>query len=745
MIPAELRGDATSRAEPLPESDVAQLLPLIAHRTLLVHPKRSAQTEGGGGDVDLLVEELDPNWPLRLPPGWRLCQVLHYDVKGWYWVLDHDGATLALDTVDDPKGLGRDGISTPRLIDLAERHPNAARAAYLTAKRVRKGMAERADWERIRDWAATAPDAYERALSWTFGDEIASQLASSHEWVVPPDEVMQGARRVQWRRRRGDPTRALSSLWASAGRWYRRVTQPTGLFVLVAGPDGTGKSTLAKALPEICEGPFRRWQRLHSRPGILPRAGALLGMAGGDPTRPHSRPVHGPLVSLASLGYQWLDSFLGGWLRIAPFRIKSGLVVVERGWWDIAVDPRRYRLAVPSALVHALGRFLTQPDLLIVLEAPPSVLIGRKAEIESDELARQTRAWRSMTLPRARRAFIDVARPEEEVGSAAREAVFSLLAERASGRVGAGWAALPPSPSPRWLLPRGPSATALSGLSVYQPVTYRGRLGWEAARALAAVGLFRALPRGVGPPERVREVVGPHVPKGATLSVARTNHPNRFVVLIVGREGNLHAIAKVALDGAGEAALEAETHGLETFAVLLPSPLRAPRILDRAPGLLLLEAVEWSPRSRPWVLPSEVARALGQAFAASADGCDRGWAHGDFAPWNLLKTPGDWVLIDWEESGVDAPPFFDVFHYFVQGAVLLHRPPLSALTKTGHLPPWTHAALRAYSDGAALPLSTWRRHLVDYLRLSMQNLDRSDPEQARGLAARQQLLRSVGG
>ena len=64
--------------------------------------------------------------------------------------------------------------------------------------------------------------------------------------------------------------------------------------------------------------------------------------------------------------------------------------------------------------------------------------------------------------------------------------------------------------------------------------------------------------------------------------------------------------------------------------------------------LLLLEAVEWSPRLRPWVLPSEVAFALGRAFAASADGGDRGMAHGDFAPWNLLRTSDGWVLVDWE-------------------------------------------------------------------------------------------------
>ena len=254
-------------------SALDELLPLIGDRSFVVQPRRSADTDGGGGDVDLVVEGLDPSWPLRLPSGWRLCQVLHYDVRGWYWVLDHDGETVALDTVDDPDGLGRDGVPTDRMIELAERHPETARAAYLTAKRIRKGLKEPADWKRIAELGSGAPDAYQRALSWTFGDRVASLLASDHEWVVPPEEIMERARRIQWLRRRATPSRLIGSLSASAGRWYRRLTQPTGLFVLVVGPDGSGKSSLADALPALCKGPFRRWKHSHWRPGLLPRAG----------------------------------------------------------------------------------------------------------------------------------------------------------------------------------------------------------------------------------------------------------------------------------------------------------------------------------------------------------------------------------------------------------------------------------------------------------------------------------------
>ena len=722
---------------------LGDLLPLIGDRAFLVQPRRSADTDGGGGDVDLVVEGLDLSWPLRLPAGWRLCQVLHYDIKGWYWVLDHDGETVALDTIDDPHGLGRDGIPTDRLIELAERHPETARAAYLTAKRIRKGQKDSDDWTRIGELAAAAPEEYVQALSWIFGDRVASLLTSDDGWVVPPDQVLLRARRVQWLHRRANPTRAFGSLWASTRRWYGRMTQPSGLFVLVVGPDGSGKSSLADALPQICAGPFRRWEHAHWRPGLLPRAGALLGVAQADPTRPHSQSFHGPLTSLASLGYHWLDFFMGGWLRIAPLKIRSALIVVERGWWDIAIDPRRYRIAAPTALVRVLGWFLPQPDLVIVLEASPEVLAARTSEIGRDEIERQTRAWRSIALGRTTPVYVDAARPEAEVRATAREAVFAVLARRASGRLGPGWAALPSTSSSRWLLPRGPRKAARSGLSVYQPVTPSGRVGWEAARGIATVGLFRLFPRGGSPPEEVRELVAPYIPKHGVLSVMRANHADRFVVSILDPGGDVLAVAKVALDEAGDRALAREANGLETYARFLTKPLRAPRVLERVPGLLLLEGVQWSARLRPWVLPIDVASGLGRAFAASTDGAGRGVAHGDFAPWNLLKAPDGWVLLDWEDSFADAPPFYDIFHYLVQGAVLLRRPPLRTFAGSAPGAPWMRDAIRAYAEGADRPAWTWRRHLRDYLRLSMESLDPSDPAQAKGLAARERLLRSI--
>jgi hypothetical protein len=197
------------------------------------------------------------------------------------------------------------------------------------------------------------------------------------------------------------------------------------------------------------------------------------------------------------------------------------------------------------------------------------------------------------------------------------------------------------------------------------------------ARFGSGLGAFRLLPRGPAPSRAAREALAPHVPRGATLAVMSANHPGRYVFLIVGRDGRPYAVGKVAADARGHEALQREARALTTFGARLPSPLSAPALVAHDKGVLLLEAVRWTPRLRPWNLPPDVARALGELFRTTAreDG-SAGTAHGDCAPWNLLHSDDRWVLVDWEASREDAPPFFDVFHYIVQSHVLLrHRSP----------------------------------------------------------------------
>jgi Phosphotransferase enzyme family len=725
----------------------SEILPILGTDARVLHaPQETPRAPIGGGDFDCAVRRLDPMWPLRMPPPSRLLQGLHYDVTGWYWVVEKNGRILRIDTRDDPRGIGAYAFSTELSLTAPGGDADFVRAAYLISKRIRKGITSAHEWEHIRSLSRSNPEHFRESLERIFGTEVTLRLAEALEEGVPPDPALWKRARAYAQLRRGwSLERAASLATKYFGRLLERVMHPTGLIVVIAGPDGSGKSTLADTLPRVCEGPFRRSLHIHWRPGLLPSLGAIVGRTAGDATNPHGRPAHGMWLSSAALVYYWMDFLLGSWLRVLPIRARSGIVVVERGWWDIAVDPLRYGMQVSPRMVAALGRLLPTPDLVLTLEAPVETLSERKGELPAPEAQRQMDAWRRIIPRRIPQAVLDVSESIDDAAASAREIVFERLSARALRRLGAGWIGLPHTRSPRWILPRGPRRAAVAGPSIYQPVTVQGRIGWELARIAASLGAFRFVPRSQPPPRIVREALASHIPARATLAATRANHPGRYIVAVITEAGETAAIAKVASDEEGRERLHAEAEALSRFGPCLGSSVRAPTVITREDGLLLLEPAAWRPRRLPWVLPIEVAEACGELFrrTASREG-SKGGAHGDLAPWNLLRTEAGWMIVDWEDARDDAPPFFDVFHYLVQAHALLGHPSGKQLLKglsTGD--GWVGSALRAYGTAARVPPFKAVDLFPQYLQATVVALDARRRDGRRGIVARRSLLAAL--
>jgi len=127
-------------------------------------------------------------------------------------------------------------------------------------------------------------------------------------------------------------------------------------------------------------------------------------------------------ASIAKLLALYAEALIGWNTKVRGFTKRGGCVVIERGWWDLAVDPVRYRLRPHPKLVRALGRMLPQSDLLIVLEGTIELLMSRTSESTEQEIADQTNAWRHRVPVWVPRVYLDVSSPVEElVGRAADE------------------------------------------------------------------------------------------------------------------------------------------------------------------------------------------------------------------------------------------------------------------------------------------------------------------------------------
>ncbi|MBF6606408.1 MAG: hypothetical protein IVW53_12575 [Chloroflexi bacterium] len=516
---------------------------------------------------------------------------------------------------------------------------------------------------------------------------------------------------------------------------------PCGRWTLIVGPDGTGKSTLAASL--MTDAAPLGSVRYHQRFGVLPRS-ATSRIAPADP---HLARPYGRWLSAAKVVYLYVD-FVVGWLvRVLPARRRGGWVVMERGWADLAVDPRRYRLDRVDRLVRILGRLAPRPDVILLLDVGAEIAHDRQGELSVTEIERQRQAWLTLLRDDPRARIIDAGLTAAVVARQAREAISGATSAAGSSAPGpdgesrSRWVNLPPGSTARWVIQASSGRVAAAGLSVYQPVTLRGLIGWMGARVIARTGALALLPATGSPVEAIR--LDGAIPSGSLVAVSRGTTAGRAVALILDSRGRAHAVAKLRSDPEGMAGLAHEAHALERARPHLPPGLAAPRLLAEAPGYLVFEAIDWRLRPRPWRLPPQVAADLGTFYLHAGGGPDGGPAHGDFSPWNLLRTRSGWMLIDWADAIEAAPPFADLIHFVVQSHALLGRPSTAAVVAGFDGQGWVGAALRAHAAAAALDYRDARSRLIAYLEASLPEMDAGSDDGRRGARGRQRLLAAL--
>jgi thymidylate kinase len=115
---------------------------------------------------------------------------------------------------------------------------------------------------------------------------------------------------------------------------------------------------------------------------------------------------------------------------LAHERARKGLVVFDRHYLDILVDPRRYRYGAPLWLASVVAHLIPTPDLLIVLDAPVEVLHSRKKEVPAAEAERQRACYRVLAHARRGGVVLDATGSPEDVAGEIVEHLLHDLAGR---------------------------------------------------------------------------------------------------------------------------------------------------------------------------------------------------------------------------------------------------------------------------------------------------------------------------
>jgi thymidylate kinase len=257
-----------------------------------------------------------------------------------------------------------------------------------------------------------------------------AEMAGTGDWRPLVQDVERYRRELRNHSAERFPANVFS-LGRRASHAMERILQPTGGWVALIGPDGCGKSFVIEAVTDEFAPGFQKIVRFHLRPKSLP----ARTNSDTPVTDPHGKPVRGGLYSMAKMLYLFADYWLGYLNSVRTATVRTRLVVFDRYFYDILVDPKRVLYGGPAWLPKILARLVPRPDLVLLLNASPEVLWSRKQEVPYEEVVRQQREYLTMVREMPDAVVIDAARSRPEVVRQVREAILDYFSKRTRRRL----------------------------------------------------------------------------------------------------------------------------------------------------------------------------------------------------------------------------------------------------------------------------------------------------------------------
>ena len=197
--------------------------------------------------------------------------------------------------------------------------------------------------------------------------------------------------------------------------------------IVILGPDGAGKSSVIQGLIGRLEQDGRIVKMRHLKPQILLRRRGAAVMIVVDP---HGKPPRSALTSVVKI-LVWL---MEEWYAYLFQDDGRTLLICDRYYHDLLVDPLRYRYGGSMGAARLVGKMMPRPRLWLLLDAPAEILQARKQEVPLEETERQRSAYRAFVQGQKDHAIVDAAQPLDKVIADVERIVTRALIEHEGDR-----------------------------------------------------------------------------------------------------------------------------------------------------------------------------------------------------------------------------------------------------------------------------------------------------------------------
>ena len=417
---------------------------------------RNAHTlpDATDNDIDLVaerrslpkIESVIRNWALK--QGWKCVEkVEKYGYIGYWIYHSESNRWMPIDVFTDLSWRGFRFADVATVLQTAKLNakgvmtisPGAEAAITLCKELVQASVIPERKWSRLRELAPENRHDFETTLSPYLSPDLIDVL---YKCCISGDGVV----KVLVRQIRGE----LSRRWVRNGfnvLFFIKAALLNGLFgrlnffVALAGPDGSGKTSVVDHLESYFEGkPFKKTKRRKLTFGILPEIKVLLGFLRRNPKSEVEVEAGSyligmvePLSALRALIYELyygLDLFLG-WRQLILWRGQWSFVIFDRYFTDYFYF--RTHRKVPILFKKLFYLFLPKPDALLYLNCDADAIFARKPELTVEEIITQQQIIESSFSGKNYYCELDGDKGLESVLSEAERVISQRFLERCRG------------------------------------------------------------------------------------------------------------------------------------------------------------------------------------------------------------------------------------------------------------------------------------------------------------------------